>query len=162
MGPRNRLLDGGPDILRKGDKGRPIVKYSDTLPWAVQNGWTDRDTVWVMDSDGPSEACIRCGPDPPCEGAIISEKDLPGHADDSLPWAAQKWLNRSICGLGCGLGWAEGSTSSIVFARLRQLAPATEYDWTVRLRRRCVLMSYYFDHLLLLLFFVLSCISPEV
>jgi len=41
---------------------------------------------------------------------------------DPLPWAVQKWLNLSICRLGCGLGWAEGSTSSIVFARWRQCA----------------------------------------
>jgi len=58
--------------------------------------------------------------------------------------------------LGCALGLAEGSMSSIVFARWRQcahtwvvtLAPPGEYDWTVRLRRRCGLMSNYFDHLL--------------
>jgi len=34
----------------------------------------------VMDSGGPKEACIRWGPDTPCEGAIISGKDMPGHA----------------------------------------------------------------------------------
>jgi len=128
---------------------------------------------------------------------------------DSLTWAVHKRLNRSICRLGCGLGWAEGSTSSIIFARWRQCAhmgkhigaslntlkhslqvcfiplvnkrvgwqvklcdpslkramPESyrdeswqsarqiygytpgEYDWTVRLRRRCGLMSNYFDHL---------------
>ena len=31
------------------------------------------------------------------------------------------------------------------------LVPPGEYDWTVRLRRRCSLMPNYFDHLLLLL-----------
>ena len=31
------------------------------------------------------------------------------------------------------------------------LAPPGEYDFTVRLRQQCVLMSDYFDHLLLLL-----------
>jgi len=36
---------------------------------------------------------------------------------DTLPSSVQKRLNRSTCRLGCGLGWAEGSTSSIVFAR---------------------------------------------
>jgi len=30
------------------------------------------------------------------------------------------------------------------------MAPPEEYDWTVHLRRRCGLMSNYFDHLLLL------------
>jgi len=37
------------------------------------------DAVWVEDSGGPDEACIRWGPDPPCEGAIIRGKDMPGH-----------------------------------------------------------------------------------
>jgi len=27
-------------------------------------------------------------------------------ADDTPPWPVQKWLNRSICRLGCGLWWA--------------------------------------------------------
>jgi len=40
VGPRNHVLDGGPDLRGKGQfwgrKGRPIVKYSDHLPWAVQ------------------------------------------------------------------------------------------------------------------------------
>jgi len=31
------------------------------------------------------------------------------------------------------------------------LAPLDEYDWIVRVRRRCGLMSNYFDHLLSLL-----------
>jgi len=86
---------------------------------------------------------------------------------DCLPWAVQKQLNRSICNLGCGLGWAEGSTSSIIFAKWGQctqfqsyspgganvptwedtLVPPGEYDWTVRLWWRCSLMSNYFDHL---------------
>ena len=33
-----------------------------------------------MDSGGPREACTRWGPDPPCEGAIIRGKDMPGYA----------------------------------------------------------------------------------
>ena len=26
-----------------------------------KNGWTDRDTIWGMDSGGPKEACVRWG-----------------------------------------------------------------------------------------------------
>jgi len=48
---------------------------------------------------------------------------------DFLLWAVQKWLNRSISHLGCGIWWAKESTNSIVFARLRQCA------------RRCSAMS---------------------
>jgi len=51
-----------------------------------------------------------------------------------LPWAAQERLNRSICRLDCGLGWAEGSTSSIVFARWRQCAQIGA-TWPIRLHR---------------------------
>jgi len=45
--------------------------------------------------------------------------------DDTLPLSCAKMaepVNRSICRLGCGLWWAEGSTSSIVLARWRQCA----------------------------------------
>jgi len=60
VGPRNHVLDGGPDPPMgrgnfDGGEGRPIVKYRDTL---------------------------------------LSP--------------AQKWLNRSRCRVGCGLGWAIG------------------------------------------------------
>ena len=41
---------------------------------------------------------------------------------DFLPSTVQKQLNRSICCLHCGLGSAQGSMSSLVFARWRQCA----------------------------------------
>jgi len=49
---------------------------------------------------------------------------------------AKKLLNRSICHLGCGLWWAEESTSSIVFARWRQCALVRGHIgdiWRIRL-----------------------------
>jgi len=72
-----------------------------------------------------------------------------------LPWAVQKRLNRSICRIGCGLQWAGGCTSSIVFARWRQCALmeghvavtcriTLNHPSTATMR----LMSNYFDHLL--------------
>jgi len=36
-----------------GEKGRPIVKYRDTLQSSVQNGRTDRDAIWVVSLEGP-------------------------------------------------------------------------------------------------------------
>jgi len=33
-----------------------------------------------MDSGEPKEVCIRWGPGPPCEGAIVRGKDMAGHA----------------------------------------------------------------------------------
>jgi len=59
-----------------------VICQSVTLVNPAKNGWTDRDrdTIWVMDSDGPKEACIRWVPYPPCEGAVIRGK--------------AKWLSR--------------------------------------------------------------------
>jgi len=93
VGPRNHILDGGPDVPTgrgnfEGGKGRPIVNYRDTLRSYVQ-----------------------------------------------------KRLDRSICRLDCGLGWAKGSTSSIVFARWRQCAYMGGHigaTWRIRLNRSSV------------------------
>ena len=48
-----------------------------------KNGWTDRDAVWVVDSGGPNEPCIRWGPDPPMrrgnfEGAAVVKLQVYG------------------------------------------------------------------------------------
>jgi len=89
---------------------------------SCKNGWTDRDAVWVVDPGGLKEPRImRWGPDSPCEEAMLGE----GHAlacQTTLQWAVQKWLNRSICRLGCGFGWAERSMG----AHWRQVANTTE------------------------------------
>jgi len=41
---------------------------------------------------------------------------------DTSRSSVQKRLNRSICRFDCGIEWAEGCTSSIVFARWRECA----------------------------------------
>jgi len=67
----------------------------------------------------------------------------------------QKQLNLSICRFDCGLQWAEGCTSAIVFARWRQCALVEghvavtcqiilNHPSTASMR----LMANYFDHLL--------------
>jgi len=79
------------------------------------------------------------GPDPPPrEWAILGKESSNVRYRDFLPWAVQKWLNRSICRLGCGLAWAEGGTSSIVFARWCQCAHIGGHIgafWRIRLNR---------------------------
>ena len=48
----------------------------------------------------------------------------------------EKQQNRSICHLGCGLGWAEWSTSSVIFTKWRQSALIgghTGATWWIRL-----------------------------
>jgi len=58
----------------------------------------------------------------------------------------KKWLNRSRCHLGWGLGWAQGTMYYVGCS----LMPPSEYHWTVHVRRQCCLLSNYFGHLLLL------------
>jgi len=64
------------------------------------------------------------GPRKHVQSYLLGGANVP---DNTLPWAVQKRLNRSICCLGCRLGWAKGSTSSIVFARCHQLM--FPYGW---------------------------------
>jgi len=55
-GPRNY----GPRKKRQFlGKGSTIVKYRDLLPWAVQNSWTDRFAIWVVNSGGPKAARVQ-------------------------------------------------------------------------------------------------------
>jgi len=79
----------------------------------------------------------------------------------TLPWAVQKWLNQSICCLGCGSGgpkeaqvqsYSPGGTN--VPSWEGRLAPPGKYDTTVHLWRQCSLMSNYFGPLV-----NLSCIG---
>jgi len=67
----------------------------------------------------------------------------------------QKRLNVSIRHFDCGLEWAEGCTSSIVFARWRQCALVKGHvavTCRITLNHPCTaamhLMANYFDHLL--------------
>jgi len=76
-----------------------------------KHGLTDRDYLWVEDSGGPKEPCIRWGSRSPMERGNFKE----GRGGplvkyrDTLWLTAQKRLNRSSCRLGFGLGWAQGS-----------------------------------------------------
>ena len=97
----------------------------------------------------------------PCEGAWLGERTCPSMPDDSLPWAAQNgWTDRfAVWVVDSGAGWVERSINSIAFARCARqyvlfggnIGAPGEYDWTVRLRRRCGFMWNYFDHLLLII-----------
>jgi len=61
MGPRKHVLHGVQIALAKGQLflGERTCQcmLDNTLPWAVQNGWTDRDAICAVDSDGPKRAC---------------------------------------------------------------------------------------------------------
>jgi len=143
-----------------GGKRWPSVKYRDTQRSPV---WKRLNQSWCrldcgLDSDWLKESWISCRVQiPHRKGQFWGKGSAIVKYRDFLPWAVDKRQNRSICLLAYGLGCAEGSTSSIVFARWREYAHMEEhigapgeYDWTVRLQRRYDLMSNYFVHLLLL------------
>jgi len=116
----------------------------------------------------------------PWEGAILRGKGCPVWSIGT--YCHELCKNAEVIDSPFGLGTPVGRrkhefkhirhvapvcTSSVVFARWRQCAlmgghiGATWriYDWTIRLLRRCSLMSYYIDHLLCyLMMCVLYCI----
>ena len=79
---------------------------------SCKNGWTDRDAVWVEDSGGAREPCIRLGSrSTPCKGTILRGKGRPlVKSRATLPTPVRKQLNQSWCRLDCRLGLAQGTT----------------------------------------------------
>ena len=71
---------------------------------------------------GPKNHVLNGSSDRHGKGQFLGKASPTVKYRDFLPCAVQKRLNRSICRLGSGLRWAEGSTSSIIFARWRQCA----------------------------------------
>jgi len=106
---------------------------------------------------GPRKHALDGSQIPCVKRQLLGERTCPGITDNTLLWAEQRWLNQSICRLGYGLGWAAGSTGSIVFARWHQCAitgrriSTTWWIRTIHLWWQCGLTSNFFDHLLLLL-----------
>jgi len=73
--------------------------------------------------------------------------------NDTLPWAVQKWLNRSRCCLRCGLGWAKRSMC-YMGAHWRNLANTIE---SFLCGGDAPYVKNYFDHLLFLLLLLRKC-----
>jgi len=72
---------------------------------------------------------------------------------DFLPWAAQELLKGRFAVWIVDLGWPKEaqvqsySPGGANCAQMgRHIGTTGEYDWAVRLRQRCGLMSNYFDH----------------
>jgi len=76
-----------------------------------------------MDLGGSKEPCIRWRPRSSTQKGNYQGKWHAQACATTLPWAVQKWLNRSICCLHFWLGWAEGSTSSITFCDVTSMCP---------------------------------------
>jgi len=105
-----------------------FVDVSRSRPWALQNGWTDRDAVRDTDLGGLKKPTIRWGPDPHAwngnfEGENVPAQDMPGHVWRSI---YSKRLSRGQNRYGADADWD---------------VLDSEYDWTVCARRRWGLMS---------------------
>ena len=70
------------------------------------------------------------GPDPPCESAIIRAKDIPGHDRRHSAVSCAKMAALNDLSFGLWTPWAEGRTSSVVFARWRHVP-----SWRIRVNR---------------------------
>jgi len=126
---------------------QPIL--TDGVAWSVgrlvwhdlepcKNGWTVQDAVWDLDSCGLKEPyVIDGGPDPRTWRGNFEGKKGPAQ-DMSSNWYTQLTEGR--------IGVVQMSTG--VYKMGCILAQPGEYNWTVRVRWRCGLMSTYFDLLL--------------
>jgi len=82
--------------------------------------------------------CVKCGSRSSWVREIFGKGAPIIKYSDFLPWAVQKWLNLSICHLGCGLEWAKECTSSFVFTSWCQCAlMGGHIDTTWRLWLNC-------------------------
>ena len=92
-----------------------------------KNGWTDRDTVWVEDSGGPREPCIRWGSRYPHQMGQFWGQEEP--IVSMRTFCRQLRKNGKCAHMG------------------RHFGPTWRIRLNRRLQRRCVFMSNYFDHL---------------
>ena len=106
-------------ILRR-ERGIPLWSIGTVCGYLCKNSWT----IWVVGSDGPRESCVRLGVQIPHGQRQFWGKGTPIVKYGDTLWSpVRKQLNQSWRRLGCcGLGWSEGSRSSIVFSRWRQCA----------------------------------------
>ena len=91
-----------------------------------------------MDSVGPEKHVLDRAEIPHAKGQLLGGKDMTGHARPHSAVSCAKMVNQSICHLGYGLGLAQESTSSIVFARRRQCSLMGRHigaTWRIRLNR---------------------------
>jgi len=99
-----------------------------------RSGWTDWDAVWVEDSDGPRELCIRWGSRSSHwnEGAILRGKGRPiVKYTDTLRSSVQKRLNRSRCSLGYMLGWCQGIVCYMGSRGAEDVAMAANFEMQI-------------------------------
>ena len=138
-GPRNHKLDVSPDPPWERALFRERVAHCKVGTFCrepCRKGWTNRfchlgsRLGWAEQSTS-STVFARWHQCTQLQSCSAGGANVP---KDTV----QKWLNRSICHLRCGLGWTEGSTSSIIFARWCQcthMAGHIGAAWRIRLSR---------------------------
>ena len=77
---------------------------------AVCNGWTSRDAIWLMGSDGTKKPRVRRkSRSPHKKGQLWGERSVVKYRHALLS-AVQKRLNQLRCRLGCWVRWTQGTT----------------------------------------------------
>jgi len=122
--PGNHVLDGVQIPHVKGSSWGE-GHMSPTCPTALwrehcKNSLTYRDAVWVTDSGGSNEACIRCDPDPQCKRAIIRGKDMLGQARQQSAMSCTKMAE--LIDLSFDL-WTRVGWRKHKFNHIRQVVP---------------------------------------
>jgi len=98
------------------------------------NSWTNPDAIWVEDSGGPKAPCIRWGPDPPWEGAILRKK---GAACCEVYRLIAVSCTKTAEPIEMPFGiWALCGPRKHVLVEGVHWPPPGEYHWTVYVRRR--------------------------
>jgi len=135
-----------------------------------KNGWTDRDTVWVENSGGPREPCVRLGgPESRCPmrrgnfwgkgrpllsiGTFCHELCRNSWTDRFAVWVVDLDGPKEAQVQSYSPGGANVPTGEGI------LAPPGEYDWTFWLQRRNALILHYFYHLLLLIMIIITSLA---
>jgi len=121
VGPGNHVLDGDPDPPWEGAILR--LKSIGTLCGHLcENGWTDRDAVWILDSEWPKESWARWGPDCPMRRGNFGGKGRPVCREP----CRNGWTNQSAVWVVNSGGPKEGQVQSYSPSHWRHLANTTE------------------------------------
>ena len=100
--------------------------------------------VWVVDSDGHKEACIRWGSRSHVKDNFEGEGRPVAKYWDYLPWAVQKRLSRSRCRLGYGLRWVQESTIRWGVIIQQRWTALSRNRWTIAIARTTTLKETSF------------------
>ena len=159
-GPRNRELDGVQIPMRRGNfggKGRPLLSIWTFCRELCRNSCTNRFAIWFVPLVGRRKHKLNriCQMAAMCTVLIVFARwrqCTQRHSAMSCAKMAEPidWFAVWVVHLG-GLKEAQVQSYLPGVGNVRTwdgaLVPAGKYDWIVRLRWWCWLMSNYFDHL---------------